>query len=481
MKRIVLLTLWAGVVSSSHAAGLTMEDYLNQVRSQGPAYRAAQSAAEGLSKQRVQTDLIYSPMLVLHGQRTDDRKEQALPEFFGNRTVNDHYGAMLTKKWSFGPSTSVGYTWMRTDVQGSPFVSGPYWDAMPSASVSVPLLKDFGGSQTRAQMEKMRSQIDAGAYQALSGREQILFATRMAYWSLSLAQAEMQIREDTLKRVEKTVAWAERRARRNLGDDAEALQARAMKRVRELELQGARERERNARLDFNRLRGVETDEVPEQLAPLDESVKGLVFDWPEKTPARFDLKSAEATARAARASWKDAKANAWPDVTAYASATGNGQDRVFSPAHREAMSFDRPTYVLGVQAVIPLDIPTAAKAAQGYGKNYESAINEIRAKRLEVEQDWRKLKDRRVDVDRRLEMMRAIVNIQKEKVELEVKRLAEGRTIQFQLLTYETDYSDARLGYLGLLLEKLSVWADGENFLGAHRAAQVGTAQGDRP
>jgi outer membrane protein TolC len=449
---------------------LSVDGFLQQVRTQGPAYRSAQSAAEGLSKQRVQTDLLYSPMLIGHAQRTDDRRQQAMPEFFGTRTVNDHYGAQLAKKWGFGPDTSIGYTWMRTDVRGSYYVPGPYWDAMPSASVSVPLLKDFGGSQTRAQMDKMRSQIDAGAFQALSGRDQVVYGARMAYAALALARAEVATRQDTLARAEKVVAWAERRARRNLGDDAEPLQARAMRRVRELELQAAVEKERNARLDFNRLRGVATDEVAEDLEGIEAVVSGLAFDWPKETPTRFDLKAAEAQARAARAAWKDAKANAWPDVKAFAQVTGNGQDATFAPAHSEAMEFDRPTWVFGVQAVIPLDIPTAAKAAQGYEKNYQGAVADIQAKRLEVDQDWRRLNDHRSDVDRRLEMMAAIVRIQKEKAEMERTRLNEGRTTQFQLQAFETDYSESRLQYLGLLMEKLSVWAEGERFLSAQRA-----------
>jgi outer membrane protein TolC len=483
MRTLTTLTTLSLTLFAAHAASagtLSVDEYLQQVRTQGPAFRSAQSAAEGLSKQRVQADLIYSPMLIMHGQRTDDRKEQSMPEFFGTRTVNDHYGAMLNKKWSFGPSTSLGYTWMHTDIQGSPFIPAPYWDAMPSASVSVPLLKDFGGSQTKAQMEKMRSQIDAWAFQALSGRDQVIYGSRMAYAVLALSRAEVETRKDTMARTEKVVAWAERRARRNLGDDAEPLQARAMRQVRELELQAAIEKERNARLEFNRLRGEASDKVDDEVQGVEALVGSLVFDWPKETPTRFDLKAAEAQARAARASWKDAKANVWPDVTAFAQATGNGQDAAFPPAHADAMRFDHPTYVLGVQAVIPLDVPTAFKAAEGYEKNYQGALSDIQAKRLEVDQDWKRLNEHLSDVNRRLEMMGAIVKIQKEKAEMERTRLSEGRTTQFQLQSFETDYSEARLNYLGLLMEKLSVWAEGERFLSAQRAYKKGP-EGGRP
>jgi len=484
MRTLMTMTVLL-LASSAPAGAFSIDEYLQQVKTQGPAYRSAQSAAEGLSKQRVQTDLIYSPMLILHGQRTDDQKEQSIPELFGTQTINDNYGAALTKKWSFGPSTSLGYSWMRTDIRGSYYVTGPYWNVMPSASVSVPLLKDFGGSQTRAQMTKMRSAIDSAAFQALSGRDRVVFATRMAYWSLVLARAEMETRRDTLARAEKIVAWATRRASRNLGDDAEPMQAKAIRQVRELELQGAIEGERNARLDFNRLRGIESDAVTENLDGLDVAVSKLVFDWPKETPGRFDLKAAEAQARGQWAAWKDARANAWPDVTAYASIIGNGQDSLLSPANSKAMAFDYPTYVLGLQAVIPLDIPTAARAAQGYQKNYEGALQDIKQKRLEVEQDWKRLNDHLGDVDRRLAMMGEIVRIQRDKAEMERTRLSEGRTTQFQLQSFENDYSDARLQYLGLLLEKLSVWAEGENFLGVQRAAKTKTTQdtpeGGRP
>ena len=469
-----LLVLTASSVKAEDSKPLSLDDFLGQVKSQGNGYKSASQAVEGLGKQKVQTDLMYSPQVVAHGSRTDDREQQTMPELYGDRSLADSYGVALVKKWKYGLTTSVDYDWTRTQVDGSSYVSNtPSYLVSPSASVTLPLWRDFLGRQTRAQMDKIKFEIESAEYGSAQQREAFLYQARIAYWNLQLARDEVEIRQDTLARSVTIVTWAERRVRMRLAENSEGIQARAAKRVRDLELEQALESERAARIAFNRLRGVESEEVPETLDILGVQAAGLNFQWPNETPKRWDVLSAEAKIKSDKAAWVDAKANAWPDFSLYAKYVANGLDGTYDDAYQTSTKARYPKTVVGGSIVIPLDVFTAKKAADGYALNYESSKSSYDEKTMAARQDWIQLKKRLDDVNRRLELALDIEKIQKEKVEEERRQLNLGRTTQFQVQSYETDYALSRLQRLSVTAQKLSIWAEGELVLSAeHETAK---------
>ena len=465
-----LLALTTSSVRAEDPKNLTLDDFLGQVKSQGNGYRSASQAVEGLGKQKVQTDLAYSPQVVAHGSRTDDRSQQSMPELYGDRNMMDNYGVGLVKKWKYGLTTALDYGWTRSQVDGSSYVSNaPAYSVSPSASVTLPLWRDFLGRQTRAQMDKIRFEIESAEYGSAQQREAFLYQARNAYWGLQLARDEVEIRQDTLARAVTIVAWAERRVRMRLADNSEAIQARAAKRVRDLELEQAMENERSARIALNLLRGVESEDVPETLDILGVQAAGLTFQWPEAAPKRWDVMSAEAKIKSDKAAWMDAKANAWPDFNLYATYSANGLDGAYDDAYQTSTKALYPKTIVGGSIVIPLDVFTAKKAADGYALNYQSSKSLYEDKILASRQDWAQLKKRLDDVNRRLELALEIEKIQKEKAEEERRQLNLGRTTQFQVQSYETDYALSRLQRLSITAQKLAIWAEGELVLSAER------------
>ncbi len=471
---ILLLTAWAtaarGGVSAAETVPLSLEGYLGQVTTEGPAYQSAQKAAAGLEKQKCQTDLLYSPQLVAHAANVNDRSEQISPQFYGDKTTASDYGVGVVKKWKYGPSTSFNYGWTRTRIEGSSLISDdPSFQTVPSVSISVPLWRDFLGSQTRSQMDKNRMLIESAQYNAMHQREGALFQARNAYWRLQLARKEVEIRRDAFERAKTLVSWSERRVSLNLVDDSESLQARAGRQVRELELQQALERERAARVAFNRLRGVRQEEVPEILDDLESQAVSCVFQWPEKAPRRWDLRAMESKAASDKAAWKDAKGYARPDLSAFASVASNGLDPHFGGAHAESVDARRPATKIGAQITVPLDVFKAKKAADGYELNYQASLEADRDKRLQADQEWAQLRERLEDVNQRSAMVEKIEAVQKSKVEKERERLRLGRSTQFQLQSYEVEYLMSRLQRQAVLYEKLALWAEGEWMMAADK------------
>jgi outer membrane protein len=472
------MALWLAAGAAFAQQKLSLEDYLGQVKSQGADFQSSQAAVEGYEKQSHQLDLMYSPQLVAGYNHLDDQEQQANP-FLGPHNQTDTAGVSLTDKLPFGPTLSLGYAFTNVNAPlssiESTFFSNfginpseiltSYYQVAPVISLSVPLLKDFGGAQTSAGVHQMQYQMESAASGAAYQNAQALYKAKVAYWNLALARTEIQIRQDTLDRSQQIWDWTKRRVTRNLADPPDALQAEASVRLAELDLEQAQESEKSARLQFNRYRGIKEGDVSEQLESLEDSLAGLKVDLPSTLPDRLDLKAAQKTADSQKAAYDQAAQNIYPDITLNASWRGNGLDPDFGPADQTAWEFTYPTWNIGAQFNLPLDVFTASRVSEGYKRTYESAVLSFQDKQLEVGQDWQDWRDRMADVDKRLAMTTEIEDIQKNKADQERKRLEFGRTTEFQLLSFENDYNAARQNHLAVIAEKLTLLAEAQWWL----------------
>ncbi len=382
-------------------------------------------------------------------------------------------------KLPFGPSIAVGYSFNNMNFTYSPEFYGlmqsfgistsslgtSYYQISPVVFMSVPLLKDFGGSQTSAGVKKVQYGLDSAAKMLSYQREGVLYTAKVTYWGLALARQAAEIRRDTLDRNNKIWEWTQRRVERDLADPSDALQAEASVREAELEMKTALDNERSARLAFNRFRDKDEDSVPEQLDALEDSLKKTKADLPVQPPARMDLQAVDAQTRGKKAAYDETYQNIYPDITAYGSWRGNGLDPNLPNANDTAFSTDHPTWMLGAQLNLPLDVFTASRTAKGYKREYEGAVLNLKGKQLEVSQAWRDIRDRLSDVEERLAMAVEIESLRKRNALDEKEKLAQGRTTQFQFLSLENGYSLSRLRRLSLIAEKLGLLAKAQWYM----------------
>jgi len=486
MKNIFALGLAFWLAGSAAFAGtLSLKDYLNQVESQGPDYQSAQAAVIGLEKQSHQQDLTYSPVLSASYNHLNDQSPQIFP-IFGTQTQTDTAGVSIVDKLPFGPTLSLGYafsnyTYFGPSVAASlgvPPITEEYQIA-PVVSLSVPLFKDFGGAQTSAGVHKVQYQLESSQKNSAFQREQLIYNAKLAYWSVSLARAQVKIRKTTLERSQKIWEWTKKRVKRNLAESPDALEAEASVRLAELDLQVATESARSARLQFNRYRNIKDGSIAEDLDELEDSLANTHVHIPKTLPDRLDLKAVEDTTRQQKAAYDEAYQNVYPDITLNASWRGNGLDPNFNYANEVAWGTDHPTWNIGAQFNLPLDVFTSSTVADGYQKNYESSVLSFQDKQLEVNQEWTDLENRLQDVDKRLAMATEIESIQQKKADQEKKRLEYGRTTEFQLLSYENDYNAAELNKLAIISEKLSVLAQAEWWLSTNIHPTQNNTPGD--
>ncbi len=472
------MALWLAAGAAFAQQKLLLEDYLGQVETKGPGYQSSHAAVEGYEKQSHQQDLTYSPQLVAGYNHLDDLEQPSNP-FVNPHTLTDTAGVSITDKLPFGPSLSIGYAFTNTNLTLPSFYFSPqteaffngslplssYYQIAPVISLSMPLFKDFGGAQTSAGVHQIRYQFESSANNAAYQNAQALYNAKVAYWNLALARTQIQIFQDTLDRSQQIWDWTKRRVARNLADPPDALQAEASVRLAGLDLEQSTESEMSAQLQFNRYRGTQEGDVPEQLESLDDSLAGLKVEIPATLPDRLDLKATQKTADSQKAAYDEAAQNIYPDITLNASWRGNGLDPTFEPADQTAWAFNYPTWNIGAEFNLPLDVFTASRVAEGYKRTYESAVLSLKDKQLEVGQDWQDWRNRMADVDKRLAMTTEIEEIQKNKADQERKRLEFGRTTEFQLLSFENDYNAARLSRLAVIAEKLNLLAQAQWWL----------------
>jgi len=425
MRKFYLLggAVWLAAGLACAQGALSLDDYLGQVKAKGSDYRSAQAAVEGYEKQSHQQDLTYSPQLTASYNHMDDQSQQS-SILAAQQTMVDSAGISLSDKLPFGPSVSVGYAFSNINIvypqslltafnafgPGS-FLSS-YYQVSPVASLSVPLFKDFGGVQTAAGVKMVQYQLESAEQNSAFQRDQVLYNAKVAYWTLALARESVVIRQDSLDRSQKIWEWTQRRVARNLADPPDALQAEASVKLAALELQTAQENEKSARLSFNRLRNQPDDQVAESLETLEDSLAQAKLDIPGNLPDRLDLKAVEKAADQQKATYDQAYQNIYPDITAMASWRGNGLDPNFPNANDIAFGPNHPTWSLGAQFTLSLDVFTAQRTADGYQKNYESALESLKDKRLEVSKEWQDLENHISDVQKRLDMATEIEQIQ---------------------------------------------------------------------
>jgi outer membrane protein TolC len=482
-SRWMVLVLWmAGMPITGGAwgqAALTLEDYLGQVRSQGTSFQSSQAAAEGYEKQSHQQDLTYSPQLSAGYSHQSDQEQQATL-LAATQTLTDSAGVSLTDKLPFGPSLTLGYAFTDTNITYpsellkafgvfAPDFLESYYQVSPVVSLSIPMFKDFGGTQTAAGVHQSQYQFESEEKNSAFQTAQVIYNAKVAYWNLALARQQVTIHQDTLDRSQKIWDWTKRRVARNLADPPDALQAEASVRLAELDLEQSTEAERSARLQFNHFRGTQTGDVPETLQSLEESLSKIKVDLPANPPDRLDLRSVQKTADSQKAAYDNAYQNIYPDITLNASWRGNGLDPNFPYANTVAWGPDHPTWNVGAQFNLSLDLFTAQRVAEGFKRSYESALLAYQDKRAQVDQDWQDWRNQMADVEKRLAMTAEIEEIQKNKADQERVRLEYGRTTEFQLLSFENDYNSARLNHLSVIQEKLSLLAKAQWWLSTEK------------
>jgi outer membrane protein TolC len=455
----ILILVTGSLAWAAPAPTLSLQSFLKEVREKHEGALSYKESALAAKERAEEGDLLLSPTLFSNMTIASDAKPTANPSFQGNKTLFESYELGVSKLTSFGLATKLYYTFSHTDIRGaSPaFLPQPkYWDAKPTLEISQSLWRNGFGRETSAGVVALEAKALAESLTQNFKLKMLLTDAESAYWRVVVARELSGVQEKILEASKRLREWNAKRTKMALADKADLLQSEAGLQARTLELQGTKDEMEAAERALNSLRGSTETTVGETLEPLDPEVL-LKISAPERKGHRDDVLAAEQGKKAAEAASDLSLEKNSPTFDVFGSVSLNGRDNGLGDAMRSSLKTERPTLAGGLKFQTPLDFGQISDDRRAYTREKKAAELFYQRKLFEEKQSWDELTRRLSDAKRRLSLTLAFQKTQSQKLEHERARLKRGRSVTYQVLLFEQDYSNAEVLRLKTELEILSI------------------------
>lgn len=430
-------------VLSTNSFALTIDQYLDQVKQQNMSYRSSEQTMKASNLQKREADLFFKPQFFFNAQKGYDSKLPNPPFLVFDQVRVERYNAGISQEFSFGMEAKLSYDLQKNEYKGltaMPGASEPYWDVIPTLELNIPLWGNAFGRASQARQELTLQQRTFENRSAEAQAKRTLVEAEIAYWKLAAGQESVKVQKKALEAANNIYNYVLNKRSKNLGEDADVLQAKALTESYKLQLAQAEIDERAARRKYNVHLNVDAEAPVEPLSSFDYK-RLLTEPVPSARPAdRPDVKASEAQVALSRASSKLALEQNKPTLNLYGGYAFFGRDSRRSEAMSRAGWSDRETAYVGVRFQMPLNISAQADAREG--ARQAEVASEMNHKYLQYaqEQDWVDLVSLFKDAQTTLKLADLMEKAQKSKLDNERIRLRQGRTTTYQILLFEQDY-----------------------------------------
>jgi outer membrane protein TolC len=449
-----LLAFFGGGSAWGSEVPLSLQDYLHEVRTGNQAFEGSVQFKAGSEGRLREPELLTEPSLFSTFQNESDSKLPVLPSFTYDHVTTDNLTLGVSEQFSFGLKARVYYAYDYTNYVNAsiPGVTGldpslfTPRDARPVAELSIQVWGGGFGSTVRATQESQEFQARSDFANSEGQLRQILVQAESAYWQLATSRDIVTIEEKALTDAQATYDYNNRKVKMNLAESSDVLQSEAARESAKLSLKTARDNERTAERTFNLVRNASVDAVPEPLEPVNWDAVESTEVPKLRTGNRADVDQTAAQARATEATARVQEENDRPTLELYGSYASNGRSYTgLQNAMSNSFDSGKPTDLVGIRFNMPLDFSAQNAARDGARKQAEGADLRFRQTVTDQENQWSDLVNRLSDAQSQYHYARIIENVQNKKLENEQKQLRRGRSTTFQVLQFETDYTNAQL------------------------------------
>ncbi len=455
----VFLSL-GGSLYAQDKTGLSLSEYLNQVKSRNPEARSLVDSAASYEMRMDEAQIPLSPELYAQYGLFDDKKQQAQPSFMGDETRGQKWRAGLRTQTKYGLSGDLYFNAQRTIISGaSPqFLQVPdYMESTAVLQLNQSLWRNSFGESTRADLLAKRAVNDMSRLQARFNLKNLLLSAQNTYWSLVSYNQIEKLQRENVERAKQTRDRMTRGSRLRLFDDTDAMQAQAAFETRALELQTSLD-ERSALIrQFNTLRGLDSDE----LGTLDElpstELMAGVAKVAQGRMSREDFEMLRAQAKATVAQARFAQSQLQPQLDLQASVATNGRDGLTSRSYDLAQTNKYPGWTIGVNFSLPLDFGLVRDVRKGFHSATRSAESLNEQAQFSEVRAWEDLTRQKKEAQGRYERSLSVEKIQTELVKRNRTRLNNGRTTTFEALNIEQGLALAQIGRVRAQLALLQI------------------------
>lgn len=445
MSKIMLSIVIAA--STSSAMAVSLDQYLENVKHQNKSYQSADQQMAGSELRKREADLFFTPQFFFNGQSGYDSKLPSPPFLVFDQVKTSRFQAGISQEFSFGVETKFSYDLNKYEYKGITFnnADNPYWEAIPTLELSVPLWGNAFGRTSKARKEQTLQQREFEKNNAEAQLKKTLVEAEVAYWRLAVMQESVAVRKKALDAANSIHNYVVDKKRKNLGEEADILQANALTEAYRLQLEQAEIDERAARRKYNLYLNKEANDAVEPLSKLD-------YQWlasasiPVSRPAdRPDVKASQAQVALARAASQLSIEQNKPKLDLFGGYSFFGRDGKQSGALRNAGYADRDSGYVGVRFQMPLNVMAQNDARKGAAQVLQAAELSNQYLMYSQEQEWTDITALFKDAQTALKLAEAMEKAQKLKLNNERTRLRQGRTTTYQVLLFEQDYLSAEI------------------------------------
>lgn len=450
-----ILSIW--IAPSRAGDSLSLSQYLEQVESGNVAIQSSKDASRGAELRSSEATLLYSPQLLINADFSNDHRLNPMFQTAYNKVRNDSYTLGIQQLTPFGLKGGVYYTLLREHYIGATN-GNVFFEGRPHLEVSLSLIRNGLGSETRAQHAMLESNARATQYGESFKVKAARSEAEAAYIQLASARLLKKVDQASYDRAKEILDWASRRFKTNLGEDSDLYQAQANLEAKKLQLQSSADRERSAARNFNRLREKDDDTVEENVT-LPE-----LAQVPTRAQVRDDVRAAQEGAKMAAAQATLGREKNKSTLELYASYARNSRSNTWNSAASDGFGSDRPTTAWGIRFQTPILIGSQMNATEGYGLEKSAAERLVDQKVFDQEVEWKDLTLKLSEAQKRYEIAQSIFEFQKKKALNERSRLKRGRSTTYQTLIFDQDYNFAEAAKIQAQSEVLLIAAKLKTF-----------------
>lgn len=456
------ITMVMGLILLSTQQGwaLTLHEYKAKVRRDSLQVQQLSQENEAAKLESRSADLIFTPSFFANAQILKDEAYANPPLLTYDRFDSDQYSLGVQQQFNFGLQAKLSYQITKTNYINSPMSATTnlnFTDAKPVLELSLPLWKNGFGRSAKAQEEAIRAQSMAQHSLSEAQITRLDIEAESLYWRCSAAKEAVEVQTQSLKSAEGIKAYVTRKANMELGENSDVIQAAALVEARKLQLLQAENEARAAAQALNALMNINSDEMPQEMEKIDSKKVFTVNLSVERPGHRADVVAAQAQMRAAQANSISSAENVRPTLDLYGSYAMNGRGDDIGDAGGNISSDKRDTQVVGVRFSMPLNLGAESDVIRSARLRSNAAATSYQKALFEQEVAWKELIRKLNESKLNLKMALSVEKIQGQKLELEKKRLRQGRTTTYQVLLFEQDYLDAQLGRIQNAAQILSI------------------------
>lgn len=457
--KIILFILGLGLTAhaQSKTSALSLQDYLEQVKTRNPEARAMREQLVKAENRLDEADIPLSSEFYAEYKIADDREEPVNP-FMGTRKKMTGWKSGIRDKTQFGLGTDIFVQSDHNTLLGTspafPMMTD-YHDSRGGIELTQSFWRNSFGSATRAELAAKRAGSRVELLKRQFDLKNLLLRAENAYWSMVSMNQIVRLQEDNVDRARKLRDWMRRRVGLRLVDDVDGLQAQAALETRELELQTSLDERAASARQFNTLRGMYSDEVSSLVdLPAAEILLKTSKDLKQKM-SREDFRMVYEQAEISAAEARGARSQIAPQLDVRAGLYTNGLDRDRGRSQQEVEDLRNPAWAVGVVFSVPLDYSLISNMRKSYAAADRAAAASKEFAKFNEERAWSDIQSQKNESQKRFERAISLERLQTDLVKRERQRLMNGRTTTFQALQIEQNLALAQIqrvrSQLGLL------------------------------